>query len=103
MHILSIPDAIPAEQKPKYIPEQKRIAKIIKILLVASVILLTIFVFAVTNIFLEIPLLPTLWLGVIQYLSYGGIIISSGLIIYIWIYEYIKKSKHLKERILLKI
>lgn len=96
LYILNIPEVVSVEQKPKYVPEQKRIAKIIKFLLIVSVISLAIFVFTVANIFSDVTILPVLWLGVIQYLSYGGIIITSGLIIYIWIYEYIKKKQTFK-------
>lgn len=61
-------------------------------LAISSILFLT-FLTTVTLFLEKNFIFPRVWLGIIQYLSYGFFLVFTGSIIYIWISEYIRKKQ----------
>lgn len=73
-------------------PEQK-VFKYMKILLVISFLAFSIFIGVIIVFLTGQLIMPIVWMGIIQYLSYSFFLIFTGLILYIWISEYARKRQ----------
>lgn len=75
-----------------FTPNQKIINKLNSGLVIASLFLLLVFISVTIAGYKNLWFFLTLW-GILQYLSYSLLLIMSGIVIYIWIFEFIQKKQ----------
>jgi len=75
-----------------YSPE-KTVFRLILVLTILSGLLFLVFVSTVVVFLSKVFIMEILFVGIIQYTSYGLFLIFTGLVIYVWLLEYIKKRQ----------
>lgn len=81
------------ENGKKVITPEQKIFKYMKILLSISFLAFSIFIGVIIVFLTEQLIIPVVWMGIIQYLSYSFFLIFTGLILYIWVSEYARKRQ----------
>ena len=76
-----------------YIPAEKVVFRIFKIMIPLLILFFISFVVCLIFNFYERYIWSEFFTGIIQYISYFGVLCLSGLLVYMWAHEYIKKKQ----------
>lgn len=80
----------------EFIPPEQKIFKLIKSLLITTIILFLIFLSISMLIYFKKFVFPEVLIIIPQYVCYSLLLVFNGIILYIWIYEYIQKKQAFK-------